>query len=255
MGNEPIRSVERIFEILELMDSEQRPLNITEIVDWLGVPTSSAAVLLRSMVGLGYLHHDRSSRRYSPTIRLAHLGAWAGPYSLPDRRLLVAMRAIREETKQIVFLGHQNDIRVQYLHIEAGEHAGEIVPKVGVTRLLVHSGLGLALMSLMNDNAIQSIIRRTNLVLPEAETVDTDVVERAIDNCRNYGFAISEHTLRIGHGALAFPVVLAGRQLAIGIGAVVSLLHQSDRFLFQSMKDALLSHLGPDILFPSPITR
>ncbi|WP_316978271.1 IclR family transcriptional regulator [Shumkonia mesophila] len=255
MRSESIRSVERIFEILELMDAEQRPLNMTEIVDWLGFPASSTAVLLRSMVALGYLHHDRSSRRYSPTVRLAHLGAWAGPHSLPDRRLLAAMREIRERTEQIVFLGHQNDIRVQYLHIEAGERAEEVVPKVGVTRLLVHSGLGLALMSLFNGNAVYSIIRRTNLILPEAETVDTEVVQSAIDACRTVGFVVSENTLRVGHGTLGIPVLVVGRQLAVGIGASVPFLHQSGGFVLQAIKESLLKHVSPDVILPFPGVR
>jgi IclR family acetate operon transcriptional repressor len=247
MRTEAARSVERIFDILELMDAEQRPLNMAEIVDWLGFPPSSTAVLLRSMVALGYLHHDRSSRRYSPTIRLAHLGAWAGPYSLPDRRFLAAMRDVRKRTEQIVFLGHQNDIRVQYLHIESGEIAGQVVPKVGVTRLLVHSGLGLALMSFLNNSAIQSIIRRTNVILPEAETVDAEIVQNEVESCRMRGYAVSEHTLRMGHGTLGVPVVVAGRQLALGVGASVPLLHKMGETFARVLKETLLKHLGPDI--------
>lgn len=255
MKSETIRSVDRVFEILEFMDSEERPLSLPEIVDWLGIPASSTAVLLRSMVALGFLQHDRSSRRYSPTIRLAHLGAWAGPYSLPDRRFLVAMRDIQKQTDQLVFLGHQNNIRVQYIHIESGEHDGEIVPKVGVMRLLVHSGLGLALMSLLNDNANRSIIRRINSILPDSENVASSVVESAINECRSVGFGVSEHTLRLGHGTLGVPVIVGGRQLAVGIGARVTTLHQSSAVFVRKLTETLQEHMGPDIIFPLSTAR
>src|ERR1700761_8151998 len=71
-----IKSAERTLALFELFSLEQRPLTIGEIAKRLAIPQPSVTMLVRNLVKLGYLEHDRFLRNYVPTIRIMLLGSW-----------------------------------------------------------------------------------------------------------------------------------------------------------------------------------
>ncbi|MGY4290712.1 DNA-binding IclR family transcriptional regulator [Bradyrhizobium sp. LM2.7] len=54
----------------------RRPCAMSEIGLALGYPPSSTTVLLKTLVGLGYLNFDRRTRVYFPTPKVTSLGDW-----------------------------------------------------------------------------------------------------------------------------------------------------------------------------------
>ena len=79
-----MQAVERIFSILQLLDDVEQPMGLIEIRRQLGYPESSTAAILSALATAGYLRHDRSTRTYAPTIRLAHLAAGACEMRRPE---------------------------------------------------------------------------------------------------------------------------------------------------------------------------
>ncbi|WP_119462732.1 helix-turn-helix domain-containing protein [Rhodospirillaceae bacterium SYSU D60014] len=226
MAGSATPAVARIFEILELFESEQRPLSLREIVEWLGYPMSTTSAILKSMAALGYLRHDRSARTYIPTMRLAHLGTWSAAHDLPSETCMSALRQLCAETGELIYLAHRNDIYMQYLHINVGEKYGSPPQRPGATRFLVHTALGWSLMTFLDRRAVNSIIRRTNAILPPPDNCDPGTVLRAIERCREEGYAVSENTIRLGHGVIAAPLAFAHQHYAVGVAAPVERLRQ-----------------------------
>src|SRR6202795_4958760 len=94
MSNELTKSARRVFDILELFRERQCPLRLKDVADSLGMPTSSAAALLKTMAQLNYLSFESTSRAYLPTLRLSQLGSWVtaanyegGPVQEAGRRV------------------------------------------------------------------------------------------------------------------------------------------------------------------------
>jgi DNA-binding IclR family transcriptional regulator len=52
MSDKDVKSARRVFEALEYFDRERGTLGLKEIAGHLGYPSSSASVLLRSIVGV-----------------------------------------------------------------------------------------------------------------------------------------------------------------------------------------------------------
>src|SRR5262245_38260652 len=209
-------SANRIFACLEALDAAERPLSLVELQREVGCPTSSLAATLRSLVALGYLHHDRSSRTYAPTVQLAELGGWVTSRFAPAASLQKAARDIAAKTGLNVSIAHRNDIRVQYLYFAVGK-GREPAVRVGATRLLCRSGLGWALLTFVNNRAIQSIVRRTNQVLPADDRVDVEPLLSIVQAARAEGHVHSEHTLRPGYAVIAIPLLSGKSQLAMGV--------------------------------------
>lgn len=74
-----IKSAHRVLEILEYFDQDRRVATVMEMSRTLNYPQSSTSELLRCLTRLGYLHYNRVRRTYSPTARVALLGAWVKP--------------------------------------------------------------------------------------------------------------------------------------------------------------------------------
>src|SRR6201995_998841 len=79
------KSARRVFDILELFRERQCPLRLKDVVDALGMPTSSAAALLKTMAQMNYLSFESASRAYLPTLRLSQLGDRGTPAELGGR--------------------------------------------------------------------------------------------------------------------------------------------------------------------------
>jgi hypothetical protein len=75
MTSSTAKSAQRAFEILELFGERRTPLSVMDVVRALDYPQSSTSMLLKGLHAFGYLNYDSRQRRYSPTARVALLGA------------------------------------------------------------------------------------------------------------------------------------------------------------------------------------
>jgi DNA-binding IclR family transcriptional regulator len=231
-------AIKRVFGCLEALDAAERPLSLNEIQAVVGCPTASLATTLRSLVSLGYLHHDRSRRTYAPTVLLADLGGWVASRFAPGPAIQEAARAIRERTGENVAIAHRNDIRLQYLHFLPGDDLSPAV-RVGTTRLLCRSGLGWALLAFLSNRAIQSIVRRTNATLASEDRVDLEPLLAMVERCRQDGHIHAEHTLRAGYAVIAMPIRGAKTGLAIGVSGPAERIRAKHDDVVAAMRQAL----------------
>lgn len=234
-------AVNRIFTCLETLDAAERPLSLTEIQHHVGAPTSSLASTLRALVNAGYLHHDRSTRTYAPTILLADLGGWVASRYAPGQATLRAAEMIAERTGENVAIAHRNDIRLQYLSFIPGKNLSPTI-RVGTTRLLCRSGLGWALLTFLSQRAIESIVRRTNAALAAEDLVDVDPLLAMVDRCRADGYVRALHTIRTGYGVIAMPVRDPKLKLAIGVSSHAERLVAHEAEIVAAMREALAIH-------------
>ncbi|MDO9358042.1 MAG: helix-turn-helix domain-containing protein [Polaromonas sp.] len=228
----------RIFGCLEALDSAERPLSLNELQREVACPVSTLAVTLRTLVQLGYVHHDRSTRTYSPTVLLAGLGAWVATRFAPPAELQQAARAISVQTELNVIIGHRNDIRVQYVDFIPGKDMEHPV-RAGTTRLLCRSALGWALLTYYNARAVESIVRRTNASLPTEDSLELESILALVERGRRDGFVRSENVLRIGYGMIAMPVPHIKQQMAIGVSGKNEVLARQEAHIVEVMNSAL----------------
>ena len=218
-------------------------MSLPEIRAEVGCPTASLATTLRTLVNLGYLHHDRARRTYTPTVLLADLGGWVASRHAPGPAVQEAARTIGERTGENVAIAHRNDIRLQYLHFLPANDLSPSV-RVGTTRLLCRYGLGWALLASLGNRAILSIVRRTNASLASEDRVDLEPLLAMVERCRRDGFIHAEHTLRAGYGVIAMPIRSSQTALAIGVSGPAERIRKQHDDIVAAMRHAL-SRLPP----------
>ena len=116
----PVKSANRSLAMFELFAARQTPLSISDISQEMSIPQSSASMLVKSLVELGYLEHDRTARTYYPTFRIALLGTWMRRRHEKTGRLPRLASKVAEATGETVVLAMRNGIFAQYALVQLG---------------------------------------------------------------------------------------------------------------------------------------
>jgi len=216
-----IKSAERTLAVFEYFQTYRRAATVGEIAVALGMPQSSASMLLKCLLSLGYLEFAATTRKFRPTYRVAVLGSWLHS-SLFDRGPLTDIaEAIGRETRETVSLGLQNGPHMQYVHIVTSSEAVQLTIQVGTLRPMTCAAMGRMLLAPKPDSEIRAIVRRNN-----AEAADDAhrVLERdfmvEIEEIRRQGYAESRGKMIPGANTIAMlaPLPADATPLAIGVG-------------------------------------
>lgn len=242
-----IKTAGRIFEVLEFFDQEQRPLGLVELVGRFQYPQSSMAALLKSLVVLGYLHHDRAARSYVPTSKLAGLGKWADALLLDSPNVVAAATELGERVAETVVLGVRNDLMAQYVYVRLAPRPLMYHNSAGVLRPLCGSGVGWAILSTMRDETVRKIVRRYNAAEENALTrIDVPSLMRTVQTARVRGYAFSRGAVSAGVGMIAAPLPRkpGARLMAIGVGGPLTRLSAARDSIVQNIRAVTMAHLG-----------
>lgn len=220
-----VKSAQRVFEILEYFDRARRPLSLKDICEHLSYPVSSGAMVLKSLVVLGYLQYDRRSRTYLPTMRIAVLGNWVPKTLFGEMNILPFMEALRDETGETIVLGAQSDLYAHYVHVVHAQEPLHYAPSPGTIRPLARSGIGQLLLSGLPARDVDLLVRRINIADPE-HRIEIEPLAEDLAQIRRQGFVFSRSLFAQGIGmvALLLPQAPFGRRFALGLAGPVERL-------------------------------
>lgn len=243
--NSVVKSVGRVFEVLEAFNEVRKPMLAIEIAKRLSYPPSSTAALLKSMVKLGYLSFDRRDRRYFPTIRIAIISEYLHGALFGHGSLMALMGDLHSLIGETVILGVRKDLEAQYVHIIPGIYPIMLNVPPGTVRPLHRSGMGWALLSQCEDVEIRAIIDRVNGAGRE-KPVDYRKLMAILKEVRKLGYARSYGTYVAGSGLIAMnlPGTPDDRRVAIGAGGPVDRLQSREREIVRLMRAAIDRHFG-----------
>lgn len=191
---------------------------------------------------LCYLHHDRSTRSYTPTTRVSRLGTWVNDRLYGEESPIDLLNHLRRATEETAVLGIQNDLATQYLLVMLSERPVCYYTKTGALRPLCLSGVGWALLSAMPDEHIRKLARRHNLSLDFSDQrVDSAELLASVARIRRDGYAFSRHTVTRGVGMIAMllPAGVGGTRRAVGVGGPVDRLEEKRDSILYAMRSGI----------------
>ena len=240
MASKKVKSANRSLQLFEIFASVRKPLTVSEVVELLEMPQSSASELLMSLVGLGYLEHYREERTYFPTLRVSMLGRSLGEMqSLTSSELPARLIRLAETTRQIVTLNLRNSIYSQPVMVQFGDNIDRTLVGSHHFRPLVCCASGWALLSGEKDKDIELIMRRTQAEHDDPYWKDKiPLALKEIQKCRERGYAYSSGHLKKHSSGIAvkLPLEIGKTPLA------VSVIGTPDTM--QRKKDVVVNHLN-----------
>ncbi|ATI80695.1 helix-turn-helix domain-containing protein [Sphingobium yanoikuyae] len=220
-----IKSAHRVLEILEYFDQDRRHATVMDMSRTLNYPQSSTSELLRCMTRLGYLHYNRVRRTYSPTARVALLGAWVKPALFRGGPVLSAIDEVAKLTNETVTLSSSTNYVLQHLHVIQGNGDDAIDAHAGDELPILHSPQGRLLLSTYNNEAVRSAVHRLN-----AEELDRQKHVRVADLLsefmvlRDKGWIIERDRDGVGSVTVLLPHVRQMDRLSISVLASPSVI-------------------------------
>lgn len=210
-----VQSVERAFEVLELMANSGNSIALSQLAEQSGLPLPTIHRLTRTLVSLGYVR-QLPSRQYSLGPKLIRLGESAtrliGAWSRP---LLADLVKATGETANMALL---DDTMAVYIAQVPSEHSMRMFTEVG-RRVYPHcTGVGKALLSQLSDDAVRAIVARTGMPAQTPFSMtDPDALIADLELSRHRGYTIDEGEQEIGVRCFSVPVPDAPTPTAISV--------------------------------------
>lgn len=238
-----VKSAARVFKVLQIFSRLRMPLKHCEIARHIGMPASSASMLLWSMVRLGYLTFNSSERKFFPTQLVARIGGWIQG-APAESRVTRAVRKLARETGKMVITGAQCGNYVRYLDVIPAAGPVGLYVEPGVTRPLPGVNLGLALLSAKADKQIERIVRALNADRPAGWDLFKlrDVME-LIDRIRSQGYVHMPSLVVPGASVIA-TVVCTDPVMVVGVAGLTGSDTDTDK-LIEAVRNVAVEALGP----------
>lgn len=197
------RTTERTIQMLELISKHPKGLSLTEIINVMDIPKTSAFDILRTLDYLNMIELiDERAKIYTLSVKSFVIGS----RYLHEIDLVKVARpfieSLGDEMSKTIFLGIINNEKVIYL--DKYKPKSEILTtcKVGSENGIYCTSLGKAILAFTKNN--KEFIKRIELnKITERTIIDRGKLNKELDEIKNQGFAIDnrehqDHMLCIG---------------------------------------------------------
>jgi DNA-binding IclR family transcriptional regulator len=202
-----VKSSLRTVELLELLAAAPNPMTLAEVHRELAYPKSSLLVLLRTLVGRGWLQVDVSTGRYSIGLRALLAGS-----SYLERDLVAQfsgplLRRLSEELDETVHVARLDGSDVIYLASRESTHHLRSSSRVGRRLPANACSLGKAILSTRSDAVVDALLpevleSRTPNTLTDRESLFADL---AVTRERGWAREVGENTVGLACLAVVLP--------------------------------------------------
>lgn len=229
-----VQSLVRAFSILERIAESPEGLSMSELSRAVGLHTSTAFHLVKTMVSLGYARQDPSTKRYYLGRMVFSLAASARS----ELDLLAIATPILEElaqrshetTHMAIFSGGE----VMIVAKVAGSGAFELRERHGGVRPGHATALGKVLLAACNRDQLERYLRTHGLAALTNRTItDAGRLHRELDIVRSAGIAFDDCEFDAEVRCLAVPV----HDFTGAVAAAVGLSGPVWRVTLQSLED------------------
>ena len=210
-----VQSVERAFELLEILADAGGTAALGELAARADLPQPTIHRLVRTLLALGYVR-QLANRQYTLGPKLIRLGESAaqliGAWS---RQHLAGLVERTGETSNMAVL--DNDMAVYVAQVPS-PHAMRMFTEVG-RRVYPHcTGVGKALLMQLPDEEVLALLKRTGMpALTENSHTTPEALIGDLKLSRSRGYAVDEGEQEVGVRCFAVPVPDAPTLTAISI--------------------------------------
>ncbi len=199
-----VQSVGRVLDLLEIVGDAGGEIGLSELAARSRLPLPSIHRLVRTLVGRGYMR-QLPNRRYTLGARLiplgevasAMLGTWARP----------VLQSLVDELGESANVAVLDGDMVMYIGQVPSKHSMRMFTEVG-RRVYPHcTGVGKALLSQLDDDAVRALLDRTGMPGQTPRSItDPDALLVELAGIRREGHAVDEGEQEVGVRCVAVPV-------------------------------------------------
>lgn len=202
------QSVERTFQIIEVMAKERNNMRLLDIAQKVQLPTSTVIRYLATLMSYNYVRQDPETLRYSLSLKFCQIAYMiSSQFSIRTiaRPYLIKLSNICRES---TCLAQEEDMRVLYIDtVDGPDNMLKTFQRIGKNAPLHCTGVGKLLLLNYDDEKLDSLIEKYGLpsVTPNTITNKKDLIEE-LCKVRNNNYAIDDEECEIGARCVAAPI-------------------------------------------------
>jgi DNA-binding IclR family transcriptional regulator len=158
MAGLEVQSLQRTFDILEVVGNSVKPVSLKYITDETKLPKSTVYRLLNNLENRGYVQCD-SNGNYRLGMQILMMSQRAEQKFEIKHVARKYLQQLNVFTMETVHLGTLEKNRVLYVDTVESPHALRLVAKLGTTNSVHCTALGKALLCKHEDEAIREILK------------------------------------------------------------------------------------------------
>ncbi|MBV7483174.1 IclR family transcriptional regulator [Bordetella sp. BOR01] len=206
MRTDGVKSADRVLDLLELLSAARVPMRLTDVVNRLGIPKSSAFALLATVVRRGYVEERPDGYCLAAQFRSS---GWVGG----ERARLIThakpfMRTLAQTCDESVFLGVMSSARqIEYIDKELTSNPLRYDADMAKIREAYATTVGHVLLADLPAQELDDYLAAYPLVaLTEKTQVDRQALRAAIAAAARNGYAQLTDSHLMGVSGVAAPV-------------------------------------------------
>jgi IclR family acetate operon transcriptional repressor len=215
------QSLERGMHVVEVVASSGRQTSLAEISRRTGLHRSTTHHLLQTLVGLGYLRQDPSTRAYELAAKLFQL---TGRTWSPEQLGEIAQPYLAELTRDSgegSSLAAYSASTVKIVAKREAEGPVRVVQDVGADRPIHATAVGKAIIAFLPKPELDGLLSRIRFERFTPNTIATrKALEAELARVRETGFAVDDEEHYEGIRCIAAPVFAYTGQVVASLCAV-----------------------------------
>lgn len=210
-----IRAVQRVCDLLDLLQGDDGGTSLARAASVSGLPKSSVFRYLSTLEARHYVQRDDNG---DYRIGLALLPMRARQVDRMTRRVRPILARVQEEFDETVSLGMLDGSTVVYLDVLESHQPMRLASRVGAREPLHAGAMGKVLAARLDLGQVKSIVQTQGMPRLTPHTIVTlkDYVEH-LDIVRDEGFALDESESQLGGRAVAVAIDDVQLPLAVSL--------------------------------------
>ena len=206
-----IAVLQKAFDLLELLQGEEEPKSLDELVAASGLAKSTAHRLLANLLGRGYVEKNAAGR-YSLGLKLLALGAAVRQrQSLRDLARPI-MERLRDSLGETVNLGKVEGETVVYLETVESQQSIRVIGSLGIVDPVHATSIGKAILAWLAPHERPVIRNWKRLTASTISSAQAFAIE--LEKVRSQGYAVDDEESMEGGRCIGVPILKSGRPVA-----------------------------------------
>lgn len=215
---QPLKTVEKALEILELLGTVGGDMGVTGIARRLGLPNSNVYRFLSTLQRRGYVEQSRESRKYHLGIKVLEV-AGSIMAGMDLRRIArPCLEELAHQSQNTVHLAVFDNLDAVYVDKIDGPQALYLRSTIGERIPSYCTAVGKVLLACQPEEMIRQVIARGLKRLTPYTVTDAGRLRRELDSIRGQGYAVNLRQRRIETFGVAAPVRDFSGQTAAAVG-------------------------------------
>lgn len=216
-ANYSIRSVQRVCDILDLLQSSSGGLRLLDFAEASDLPKSSVFRYLATLESRGYV--ERDARGYY-TIGLSLSGERLEALT---RRLMPSLLRLREELGETINIGLLDGSRIAYLQVLESPHSIRNAPRADGREFVHSTALGKVLCAGKPREVVLAVLQHEGMPAQTPHTItDVDEYLHELERTRRRGYALDDEENELGGRCIAMLVPGTKLPVAVSLSAPTS---------------------------------